>query len=107
LRIIALAGMLVFFGSFALSVWALAVRLFTDRAVPGWASSVLPIYFLGGIQLLSIAVVGEYVSKIYMETKGRPRYLIEDSVGVHGDGKPFAAMERDGRRLNSGGESPR
>ncbi|MGK0235006.1 MAG: hypothetical protein ACI9EK_001538, partial [Psychroserpens sp.] len=39
--------------------------------------SVLPMYLLGGIQLLSIGVVGEYVGKIYMESKNRPRYLIE------------------------------
>jgi hypothetical protein len=43
----------------------------------GWASLVVPIYFLGGIQLISIAVVGEYISKVYLETKRRPRYFIE------------------------------
>jgi hypothetical protein len=55
-----------------LFVWA-----FTDRAVPGWASITLPIYALGGLQLLSLGVVGEYIAKIYLETKRRPRYLIE------------------------------
>jgi hypothetical protein len=84
LRMIALIGILVFVGSLVISAWALGVRLFTEDAVPGWASSVLPIYLLGGIQLLSIAVVGEYVSKIYVETKGRPRYLIEETVGIPG-----------------------
>jgi hypothetical protein len=48
-----------------------------DAAIPGWASSVIPIYFLGGIQLLSIGVLGEYVAKTYLETKRRPRYSIE------------------------------
>jgi hypothetical protein len=48
--------------------------------IPGWASSVVPIYFLGGIQLLSIGILGEYVAKIYMETKRRPRYFIEKTV---------------------------
>jgi hypothetical protein len=51
--------------------------MFTDHAVPGWASTTLPIYALGGIQLLSLGVVGEYVAKIYLEVKRRPRYLIE------------------------------
>jgi hypothetical protein len=46
-------------------------------AIPGWASSVLPLYFLGGIQLLGIGILGEYTSKIYLETKRRPRFIIE------------------------------
>jgi hypothetical protein len=57
--------------------WVLGVRLFTDRALPGWASTTVPIYLLGGIQLLCIGILGEYVAKIYSETKARPRFLIE------------------------------
>jgi hypothetical protein len=60
------------------------VRLFTEDAVPGWASTVLPIYFLGGIQLLCIGIIGEYLAKMYMETKERPRYLIERTAGMLG-----------------------
>lgn len=82
LRAIALTGVVIFIGSIAMSAWALWIRLFTDGAVPGWASSVLPIYFLGGIQLLSIAVVGEYVSKIYLESKARPRFLVQEIAGA-------------------------
>jgi len=77
LRLIAALGAGVFIMSVGLAIWILAVRLFTDRAVPGWASTTLPIYALGGIQLLSLGVVGEYVAKVYMETKRRPRFLIE------------------------------
>ena len=80
LRIIAVVGLLVFIGSLLMSGWVLGVKLFTNNAVPGWASSVLPIYFLGGVQLLGIGVVGEYIAKIYAETKRRPRFFIEDSV---------------------------
>ncbi len=82
LRVIAFLGVFVFLGSLIISAWALWIRLFTSEAVPGWASSVLPIYLLGGIQLLSIAVVGEYVSKVYLETKGRPRFLVKETFGV-------------------------
>ena len=57
--------------------WVLYGHFAMDATVPGWASSVLPIYFLGGVQLLSIGVVGEYVAKIYLETKRRPRFFIE------------------------------
>lgn len=77
LRLIAGLGLLMFLLSFALSIWVLWIRLLTHRTVPGWASVTLPMYLLGGIQLLSIGVVGEYIGKIYMETKRRPRYLVE------------------------------
>lgn len=78
LRVIAMLGMLVFLLSVAMIVWVLWVRLFTHQAIPGWASSVIPMYLLGGIQLLSIGVLGEYIAKLYFETKRRPRYFIEE-----------------------------
>jgi len=80
LRFISAIGFIIFMLTLAMSLWVLGVRLFSDEAVPGWASTVLPIYFIGGIQLLSIGIVGEYIGKIYMETKERPRYIIEKIV---------------------------
>lgn len=80
LRMIAALGIAIFFGSLVLSVWVLASRFFSANVVPGWASSVLPMYFLGGVQLLSIGIVGEYVAKIYMETKRRPRFILEKII---------------------------
>lgn len=77
LRTIAALGAVLFLVSLGISAWVLFVWAFTDRAVPGWASITLPIYALGGFQLLCLGVVGEYVAKAYMETKRRPRYLIE------------------------------
>jgi polyisoprenyl-phosphate glycosyltransferase len=77
LRLIAGIGATVFVLSIFVTAWVLFVWAFTDHAVPGWASITLPIYALGGLQLLSLGVVGEYVAKIYLETKRRPRYLIE------------------------------
>ncbi len=77
LRVIAGLGAAVFVLSLFVTAWVLFVWAFTDHAVPGWASITLPIYALGGLQLLSLGVVGEYVAKIYLETKRRPRYLIE------------------------------
>lgn len=82
LRVISLIGIFVSGGSLAVSTWALWAALFTDRVLPGWASTVLPIYFLGGVQLLALGVIGEYVGKMYLEVKSRPRYMIESVVGV-------------------------
>jgi glycosyltransferase involved in cell wall biosynthesis len=80
LRIVAILGLLIFFGSILTSAWVLWVRFVEQVAIPGWASSVLPMYFLGGIQLLGIGVLGEYASKIYMETKRRPRFIVEKTL---------------------------
>jgi polyisoprenyl-phosphate glycosyltransferase len=80
LRFITGLGLLVSLISFLITVWAIAVRMFTQDAIPGWASTVLPIYFLGGIQLLCLGIMGEYLAKIYSETKRRPRYIIEKII---------------------------
>jgi polyisoprenyl-phosphate glycosyltransferase len=80
LRLIAMLGIVVSALSLAMMVWVLWVKLATNEAIPGWASSVIPIYFLGGIQLLSIGVLGEYVAKLYIETKRRPRYFVEETL---------------------------
>ena len=58
----------------------LGLDLFSDDVVPGWASTVIPIYFLGGLILFSLGIVGEYIGKIYMETKQRPLYFIEKTI---------------------------
>ncbi len=82
LRLITIAGFVIFSGSMAVTLWALWVRFFTPDAVPGWTSIVLPMYFLGGVQILCIGVLGEYLGKAYRETKRRPRYFVEKTVGV-------------------------
>src|SRR5262249_28949907 len=78
LRLIIFTGFLVFVAAILVSIWALWVRLFSNAAVPGWTSVVLPMYFLGGVQIFCIGIIGEYLGKIYAEVKGRPRYLIEE-----------------------------
>jgi polyisoprenyl-phosphate glycosyltransferase len=83
LRMITLAGFVIFLGSMGVTLWALWVRLFTSAAVPGWTSVVLPMYFLGGIQIFCIGMLGEYLGKIYAEVKSRPRFFVEKVVGAH------------------------
>ena len=87
LRLVSVIGMAVFLISLGMTGWVLWIRLFTSRAIPGWASSVIPIYFLGGIQLLCLGVIGEYLAKGYIETKRRPRYLISEVISDHTTGK--------------------
>ena len=85
LRVISILGLLTSLFALAVSVWVLVVALTKPSAVPGWASTVLPITFIGGVQILSIGVLGEYIGKIYMETKRRPRFIIDRPVGLPGD----------------------
>jgi polyisoprenyl-phosphate glycosyltransferase len=99
LRIISGLGGLVFLLSLAMAVWVLGVRLFTDRALPGWASTTVPIYALGGIQLLCIGILGEYVAKIYAETKARPRFLIEKVERRHSPREGAEEAVADAGRL--------
>jgi glycosyltransferase involved in cell wall biosynthesis len=82
LRAITTAGVLISIGSFVVVLWALWVRFFGNASVPGWASTVVPMYFLGGVQLLCIGIIGEYLAKIYAETKRRPRYFIEAEMNI-------------------------
>lgn len=60
-------------------IWAIITAIL-GNAVPGWASIVCIVCFLGGIQLLSLGVIGEYIGKIYLESKHRPRYIISDKT---------------------------
>ena len=77
LRLIFLLGLFTFLATVGLSIWVVVIRFLTDRAVPGWASTVLPIYFIGGVQIVCVGVIGEYLGRIYAEVKARPRYVIE------------------------------
>ena len=80
LRVITITGAVIFILSLLYSIYALGVRLFGDDVLPGWASTVIPIYFLGGLLLFSLGIVGEYIGKIYMEIKQRPLYFIEKTI---------------------------
>ena len=74
LRLVALSGLVIWLLSLTMVAYIVLIFL-SGEAVPGWASTVVPIYFLGGLQLLALGIVGEYVGRLYKEAKGRPRYL--------------------------------
>ena len=75
LRIASVVGMFVCLFSLLASAWGLLNHLFGNN-VPGWTSTVLPIYFLGGVQLVFLGLIGEYIGKIYLEVKKRPHYVV-------------------------------
>lgn len=77
IRLITGFGATVSIISFIAVVWAIVMAL-TGNTVSGWASTTSIICFLAGVQLLSLGVIGEYIGKIYLETKHRPRYIISD-----------------------------
>ena len=77
IRIITSIGVIVSLISFILMIWAV-IQYFKGDVISGWSSTVVILTFLGGIQILSIGLVGEYIGKIYMESKNRPRYIISE-----------------------------
>ncbi len=77
IRIIALIGFLISILGFAGIIWAVAEAIL-GKTVAGWASIMCVLFFLGGLQLLSLGVIGEYVGKTYLEAKHRPRYIISE-----------------------------
>jgi len=78
LRVISLVGLFVSVLSMIFGIWAFyAAWVGLHSPIRGWAPTSIPIYFLGGLQILAIGVVGEYIGKTYMEVKSRPTYLIE------------------------------
>ncbi|KRN50462.1 MULTISPECIES: glycosyltransferase family 2 protein [Kandleria] len=77
IRIITWFGLLVSLLSFIGVIWAVISNL-TGHTVTGWSSTLAIMCFLGGVQLVSLGVIGEYIGKIYMEVKHRPRYIISE-----------------------------
>ncbi|MBR4831321.1 MAG: glycosyltransferase, partial [Butyrivibrio sp.] len=65
-------------------IYSLA-RYFTGHNEPGWTTIVMSVWFIGGLTIMSIGIIGEYIGKIYLETKNRPRFIIESYVGDEED----------------------
>lgn len=79
IRLITNTGIIVALLSIIGIIWAV-IEAITGNTVAGWASTTSIVCFIGGVQLISIGVIGEYIGKIYMETKARPRYIISEST---------------------------
>lgn len=76
IRFVTTLGFLVFFISILMLIYIL-VRYFTGATIPGWASVAISVWAIGGLQLVALGIIGEYIGKIYLETKARPRFIIE------------------------------
>lgn len=82
IRIITGIGVGISVISFVLILYVL-ISYFSGNTVPGWSSSLIATCFIGGIQMISLGVLGEYIGKIYLEVKGRPRYIIGERTEQH------------------------
>lgn len=79
LRILSVIGAVICAISLVFGIWALIIHAL-GGAISGWTSMVVPMYFLGGVQILGLGILGEYIGKIYKETKRRARFFIDEIV---------------------------
>jgi dolichol-phosphate mannosyltransferase len=82
LRLATLLGLTVSLAAFLLMITVVWLRLFTDRAILGWASLMTSVLFLGGVILVTIGIIGEYTGRIYDEVKRRPLYIVAERIGI-------------------------
>jgi glycosyltransferase involved in cell wall biosynthesis len=79
------AALLALIGAF----YAIYIRIFENNWIAGLPGVLIAVFFLGGVQLISIGIVGEYVGRIYTEIKGRPLYIIQETIGIDDDPKRY------------------
>ncbi len=97
IRLVSLVGLFVTFLSAAGTLWIVVQKLLLDLEIPGYAFLVTGVLFLGGVQILMLGAIGEYVGRIYVETQRRPLYLIRELSGL--TGQPQSGEPNADRRL--------
>jgi glycosyltransferase involved in cell wall biosynthesis len=85
LRLVVWLGMIVSVIAILCGIYAIVLRLVRDDLVPGWASTIVVVAFLAGINMLMTGIVGLYVGRIHREVKGRPLYLVRSTFGFEGE----------------------
>lgn len=80
LRLITVVGFVLFMASLVAIFWILVEKFLFGSTVQGWASTMVSIYFIGGIQIMSLGVIGEYVGRSFQQGKKRPRYIIDKEI---------------------------
>ena len=81
IRWVTLMGLALFAVSLIAALWAVLQKLF-GHTVGGWASLIVSVWFIGGVQLLALGLIGEYIGRIYREVKHRPKYIVESELGI-------------------------
>jgi dolichol-phosphate mannosyltransferase len=79
LRVSTLLGVILALVSLAYAFYALYISIFTDRSIKGWTSVIVSVLFIGALQLIILGILGEYLGKLFMESKRRPNYIIDET----------------------------
>ena len=82
LRLSSYLGFIAAFLGFLYSLYIFFIKFFTYKTIPGWTSIIIVVLFLGGIQLICLGMIGEYLSRLSEEAKNRPLYLLEGIYGT-------------------------
>ena len=101
IRMITGMGMCISFLSFCAVIWSIA-QYFMGETIAGWTSMTSILCFVGGLQLACLGVLGEYIGKIYLEVKARPRYIISDRVPLTLNNKGGGKTEKAGSKRTGG-----
>jgi dolichol-phosphate mannosyltransferase len=83
LRIMTTVGVMTIFFAFAILIYSIVVKLSGLYTAPGWTSLMVALTFFSGIQLLSLGILGEYIARIYDESKNRPLYIIRERINFN------------------------
>ena len=105
LRLVTYLGIVTIGIALALLVWVLSDALYHQTVPQGWASTLVTVLFMGSIQLFSLGIIGEYIRLIFLETKGRPTYIVRDHRGETGNRPEQQGAER-GEDRPSGAAEP-
>jgi len=81
LKFATMAGFIISLLSFYVGIDAIYARLTTDQAVPGWTSVMVGVFFIGGLSMIFMGILGEYLGKIFREVKRRPKYIVREELG--------------------------
>ncbi|MER3523685.1 MAG: glycosyltransferase [Ignavibacteria bacterium] len=99
LRVASYVGFLSALVAFAGGLYVIYEKLFTDKAILGWASTISTIAFLGGLILMTLGIIGEYIGRIYDEVKQRPLYIVSEGIGF--EQEPSRSLARSQESLTS------
>lgn len=95
LRLVSFIGLTIFLVTSVMLIFILWNAIVLKDTIPGWASITLPIYFIGGIQLLCLGIIGEYIAQIYSGIKNRPRWILDKSTRQIYNDSDAQAIERN------------